>query len=82
MIFFEILSLVLSLLFLYLFYRFIKGLFFLVIHSIGALLLLFLVNFLFSLSIPISVLSFLVVLFGGIPGLLLILLLHFLNLAF
>lgn len=54
----------------------------LLVNSIIAILILLLLNMLFKVGIPINIITVLIVAIGGIIGLLLVLLLRFLNVAF
>ena len=54
----------------------------LIINAIIAFLILFLLNAIFGLGIPINILTILIVAVGGIVGLLLILILRFMKIAF
>lgn len=81
-LFFEIGAIILSLGILYLLFKILKSLVMLVLHSVLAIVLLLFINFFLHLNITINAISILVVTIGGIPGLILIVLLHVFGLAF
>ena len=59
-----------------------KGLVWLIVNSIIGIVALFLVNILPVVNIPINVWSVLIVVFGGIPGFILLIILDVLKIAF
>lgn len=77
----ELGALLVALFLLYLLIRFLKNPLYLLINSFFAILIFILLN-LFGLGIPINLLSVGVVAIGGLAGLLLVLILHFLGIAF
>jgi len=77
----EIVALLVGIILLYLLFKIVKSLISLLINSIVAILLLFIVNF-FGLGIAINIWSILIVAIAGLPGLLLVVILHLLNIAF
>lgn len=81
-ILFEILTIVFSIVILYVIFKLLKSLTMLLIHSVGALILLFLINSVLGFNIAINAFSILAVALGGLPGLILVLILHVLGLAF
>ena len=78
----ELGTLILALVVLWLLLNFIQNPIALVVNSIFALALLLILNFVFRIGIPITVLTILIVAIGGVIGLLLILLFRFSNIAF
>jgi len=78
----EIAALLLSIVMLYVLYRILKAVVKLAINSVIAIAALFLLNFIFGFGITIDVWSVAIVAISGIPGLALVLALHFLHLAF
>jgi hypothetical protein len=77
----EIIALFIGIVLLYLLFKIVKSLVSLLINSIVAILLLFIVNF-FGLGIAINIWSVLIVAIAGLPGLLLVIILHLLGIAF
>lgn len=63
-------------------YKLLKAFWPLILNSVCALAALWLINAVFGLGIAISIWSVLIVAIGGIPGLLLVFLLHILGIAF
>lgn len=78
----EIGSILLTLILLYFLIVFVQSPLAILINSLIAIGILFLLNAIFGLGIPINLFTVLVVAIGGILGLLLILLLRFLKLGF
>ena len=77
----EIILLILAILAVVVMFRVLKNFLPLLINSIGALIVLMILNF-FGLGIAINIWSILIVAIGGFAGLLLIVLLHLLGIAF
>lgn len=77
----EIVLLILAILAAIVLYRAVKELLPLIINSIGALIVLWILNF-FGLGIIINIWSILIVAIGGFAGLVLVVLLHVLGIAF
>jgi inhibitor of the pro-sigma K processing machinery len=77
----EIITLLIGIVLLYVLFTITKSLVSLLINSIVAIILLFAVNF-FGFGIAINIWSVLVVAIAGLPGLLLVIILHLLNIAF
>jgi hypothetical protein len=77
----EIIILILAILAIVVAYRAIKKLTPLILNSIGALILLWILN-VFGLGIAINIWSILIVAIGGFAGLVLVVLLHLLGIAF
>ena len=77
----EIIALLIGIALLYLLFKIVKSLISLLISSIIAVVLLFGLNF-FGLGIVINIWSVLIVAIAGLPGLLLVILLHLLKIAF
>lgn len=78
----ELAALLLSIVILYVLYRVLKELAKLLINSVAAVILLFLVNLFLGLGIAINIWSVAIVAISGLPGLVLVIILHFLGLAF
>jgi VIT1/CCC1 family predicted Fe2+/Mn2+ transporter len=78
----EVGSVVFALLVLLLLLLFIQNPIALVINSLIAILILFLINAIFGFGIPINILTVLVVVIGGLVGLLLIIVLRLMKVAF
>ena len=78
----EIGALVVSLFILYILYRFIKDPLHLLANSIFGVVVLFLLNLFFGLGLPINFWTIAITALSGFAGIVLILLLHFLKLAF
>lgn len=81
-LFIELGTLLVALFLLYFLIRFLKNPLHIIANSIGGILIFFILNFVFNLQIPINIISVAVVGLGGIFGVFLVLLLHFLGLAF
>jgi inhibitor of the pro-sigma K processing machinery len=77
----EIIALLLGIALLYLLFTIVKSLISLLISSIIAVVLLFGLNF-FGIGIVINIWSVLIVAIAGLPGLLLVIILHLLKIAF
>ncbi|MBD3210252.1 transcriptional regulator [Candidatus Micrarchaeota archaeon] len=78
----QVAALVLAVIILYILFKVLKELVKLLINSVGALILLFLLNLAFGLGVEINVFSVLIVALSGFAGLVLVLALHFLGIAF
>ncbi len=78
----EIGSVVFALLVLLFLLMFIQNPIALVINSLIAILILFLINAIFGFGIPINILTVLIVVIGGLVGLLLIIVLRLMKVAF
>ncbi len=78
----ELGTLIVALVALWLLFVFIQNPIALLVNSIFAIVILFLLNTIFRVGIPINILTVLVVAMGGIIGLLLILLFRYSNIAF
>jgi len=78
----ELGTLILALILVWLLFVFVQNPIALLINSIIAFVILLFLNRIFGLGIPINVITILIVAIGGIIGLILILILRFLNLAF
>jgi len=63
-------------------YYFMKNLLYLLVHAIAGVIVLILVNLFLFPPVSINLITVLVVGFGGIPGLLIVLLLHLTGIAF
>lgn len=63
-------------------YYFLKNLLYLLIHAIAGVVVLMLVNLFLSPPVSVNLITVLVVGFGGLPGLLIVLLLHLTGIAF
>jgi len=77
----EVIALLLGIIVLYLLFSITKNLIHLIINSVIALVLLFGLNF-FGMGLQINIWSVLTVAIGGLPGLILVVILHFLKIAF
>lgn len=78
----ELGTLIVALFVLWLLLVFIQNPIALIINSIVAIAILFLLNAIFGLGIPISIITILIVAVGGIVGLLLVILLRLMKVAF
>ena len=78
----EIFALLLAVVILYVLYKLLKHIIKLAINSIAGIIILFLLNLIFGLGIPINIFTILIVALSGLGGVVLILILHFLGLAF
>lgn len=81
-IYIELGALLAAILIVYLLLRFMKDPQLILINSIFGIIVFFSLDFFFHLGIPINFLSIAIVAVGGFPGVLFILLLHFLGIAF
>ena len=77
----EIVGLVVALVIVYLILRFLKDPKYIIANSIMGIIIFFVLN-LFGLGIPINIFSIGIVAIGGVLGVLLVLIFHFLGLAF
>jgi len=78
----ELGTVLVALIVLWLLFVFIQNPIALLINSIIAILIMFLLNALFGLGIPINIITILIVAIGGIVGLLLIIILRLMKVAF
>lgn len=78
---FGLVGLLVALLIVYLIFRFLKNPMYLIANSIIGILIFLILN-LFGTGIPINIFSVGIVAIGGIPGVVLVLLIHFLGLGF
>ena len=78
----EVATLLLAIVLIYVLWNVLKNVGHLVVNSIMGIIIFWLLNEFFGLGIPIYWLSILVVAIAGIPGVLLVLLIHFLGLGF
>ncbi|MFH0738102.1 MAG: pro-sigmaK processing inhibitor BofA family protein [Candidatus Micrarchaeota archaeon] len=78
---FGLIGLLVALLIVYLIFRFLKNPMYIIGNSIMGILVFFILN-LFGAGIPINIFSVGIVAIGGIPGVVLVLLIHFLGLGF
>ncbi len=74
-------GLLLALFIVYLIYKFLKNPEYIIVNSIMGILVFFILN-IAGIGIPINIFSVGIVAIGGIPGVILVLLLHFLGLGF
>jgi hypothetical protein len=81
-IYIEVGSLLVALIVLWLLIVFINNPVALIINAVIAILIMFLVNAIFGLGIPINIITILIVALGGIVGLLLIIILRLMKVAF
>jgi len=77
----EIVGLLVALVIVYLILRFLKDPMYIIANSIMGIIIFFVLN-LFGLGIPINIFSIGIVAIGGVLGVLLVLIFHFLGLAF
>ena len=77
----EIVGLLVALVIVYLILRFLKDPMYIIANSIMGIIIFFVLN-LFGLGIPIDIFSIGIVAIGGVAGVLLVLIFHFLGLAF
>ncbi|NYZ77721.1 pro-sigmaK processing inhibitor BofA family protein [Candidatus Micrarchaeota archaeon] len=75
-------GLLIALLIVYLIFRFLKNPIYIIANSIAGIIIFVILNFFFGLGIPINIFSVGIVAVGGILGVLLVLLIHFLGLGF
>jgi inhibitor of the pro-sigma K processing machinery len=78
---FGLLGLLIALLIVYLIFKFLQNPAYIIGNSIMGILIFFILNFL-GAGIPIDIFSVGIVAIGGIPGVVLVLLIHFLGLGF
>ena len=81
MVVFGLVGLLVALLIIYLLLRFLKNPMYIIANSIMGILIFFFLN-LFGAGIPINLFSVGIVALGGIPGVVLVLLIHVLGLGF
>lgn len=78
----EIGALIVAVVLFYILFRLLKPFINLVLNSVAGIFIFFLLNTFFGLTIPINVFSIGIVAIAGIPGVVLVLILHFFGLAF
>ncbi|HSB46580.1 MAG TPA: pro-sigmaK processing inhibitor BofA family protein [Candidatus Bilamarchaeum sp.] len=78
---FGLFGLLIALLIVYLIFRFLKNPMYIIVNSIMGIVVFLILN-VFGIGIPINIFSIGIVALGGIPGVLLVLLIHFLGLGF
>ncbi|NYZ77722.1 pro-sigmaK processing inhibitor BofA family protein [Candidatus Micrarchaeota archaeon] len=78
----EVGTIIVALIILWLLLVFIQNPIALIINSIIAIVIMFLLNAIFGLGIPINIITILIVAIGGIVGLLLIIILRLMKIAF
>ena len=78
----DILFVILAILGVIIAYYFLKTATHLIINAVLGLIIFFIANALFNLNIPYSILALLVCAFGGIPGAIVVILLHMSGIAF
>jgi inhibitor of the pro-sigma K processing machinery len=76
-----LLGLLIALFILYVIFKFLQNPLYIIGNSIAGVIIFFVLN-LFGVGIPTNIYSVGIVAFGGIPGLVLVLLIHFLGLGF
>lgn len=79
---FEIFALLIAFVLIYVLWKLLKLIGYLIANSIMGILAFWALNAFLGLGIPISILSIAVVAIAGIPGVLIVLLVHFLGLGF
>jgi len=77
----EILGLVLAIIILYLLFRIIKSATYILVNSVIGIILFFLLNMI-GINVKIDLFSIAIAAIGGIPGVVLVVILHLLGLAF
>jgi inhibitor of the pro-sigma K processing machinery len=78
----EFAALLVALFVLYLLFQFLKNFLLIIFNSVLGLAVLFILNAAYHVGIAIDIWSVAIVGFGGLPGLLIILVLHYLGLGF
>jgi hypothetical protein len=78
---FGLVGLLIALLIVYLIFRFVKNPMYIIANSIVGIVIFIILN-VFGIDIPINIFSIGIVALGGIPGVLLVLIIHFLGLGF
>ena len=78
---FGLVGLLVALFIVYLIFRFLRNPLYILANSIMGIVIFFILN-LFGVGIPINIFSIGIVAIGGIPGVLLVLLIHFLGFGF
>jgi inhibitor of the pro-sigma K processing machinery len=78
---FGLFGLLIALLIIYLIFKFLQNPLYIIGNSIAGIVIFFILN-LFGVSVPINIYSVGIVALGGIPGVVLVLLIHFLGLGF
>lgn len=78
----ELGALLIALFLLYVFLRFVKNPLVLLVNAIAGVLLIFVLNWAFHLGVELGLLGLGVLALGGVPAAILILILHFLGIAF
>jgi hypothetical protein len=78
----EIATLLIAIIILYVIWKLLKLVAYLIVNSIMGILVFYLLNTYFAIGIPISLLSIGIVAIAGIPGVVLVLVIHFLGLGF
>ena len=81
MVVFGLVGLLVALVIIYLLFRFLKNPMYIIANSVMGILVFFILN-IFGVGIPINIFSIGIVALGGIPGVVLVLLIHFLGLGF
>lgn len=81
-IYIELGALIAVIFILYLLYKFLKSPVAIILNSIAGIVILFLLNAIFHLGIPINFWSISTVALGGLAGVLLVLIFHLLGIAF
>jgi hypothetical protein len=79
---YEIFALLLAFVLIYVLWKILKLIAYLVVNSIMGILVFWALNAFLGMGIPITILSIAVVAIAGVPGILLVLLIHFLELGF
>jgi hypothetical protein len=78
----ELGALLIALVVVYLLYRALKNIGYLVANSVMGIIIFLILNFVFGIGIPINLLSVGIVAIGGTAGVILVLIIHFLGLGF
>jgi hypothetical protein len=78
----ELAVLAVAIILLYILFKILKEVIVLLANSIAGIIILFLLNIIFGLGIPINIFTLGIVALAGVVGLIVILVLHFLGIAF
>jgi inhibitor of the pro-sigma K processing machinery len=79
---YELLALLVAVILIYVLWKLLKVIWYLLANSIMGIIVFWVLNAFFGLGIPINILSIAIVAIAGIPGVLIVLLIHFLGLGF
>jgi inhibitor of the pro-sigma K processing machinery len=79
---YELLALLVAVILIYVLWKLLKAIWYLLANSIMGILVFWVLNAFFGFGILINILSIAIVAIAGIPGVLIVLLIHFLGLGF